>query len=98
MFVRQTEMEADDLRMELHHEIAHFVVEGSPAGAWSGDVVINRQFDEVGIQASSPAHFAGVIVPRQLVTEEVCMDGARCLAADGFKLLTRLFHAQEGAS
>src|SRR5215472_15630687 len=30
--VRKTEMEADNLRMELHDKIAHFVVEGSAVG------------------------------------------------------------------
>src|SRR5262245_12403120 len=29
ILVRQTEMEADDLRMKFHNQIAHFVVKGS---------------------------------------------------------------------
>src|ERR1700759_249321 len=91
-------METDDLRMELHHEVAHFVVEGSSVDVRKRSVAIKTEFYEVAIQALSPADFASAVVLRRLVTEEVCIDGARRPLADGFQLLTRLFHAEQGTS
>src|SRR5215470_3304209 len=94
ILVWKTEMEAHDLRMKLRHEIAHFFVERSASGVWKGRIAINLQLDVIGIQALSPVYFPGAVHWRRLVTEEVCIDGARCFPADGFKLLACVFHAQ----
>src|SRR5262245_37890217 len=91
-------MEADDLRMKLHHEIAHFFVEGSAGGLWNGSITISLQLGVIGIQALYPLPFPSTVVSRRLVTEEVCIDGARCFSADSFKLVACLFHAQQCAS
>src|SRR5215469_10849572 len=96
VLVRKTELEADNLGMELHDEIAHFFVEGSAVGAQSGSIVIEAQLDVVGIQTSSPGHFASRVVARLRVTEEVHIDWARCLPADDFEFPARLLDAQEG--
>src|SRR5215469_9367202 len=93
--VRKTEMEANDLRLELLEEIAHFVVERSAVGAQNSSIVIELQLNVVGIQTSSPAQFASRLVPRLLVTEEVHIDWARCFSANGFQLHARLFHTQQ---
>ena len=91
-------MEADNLRLELHDEIAHFVVERSAVGAQNSNVVIEPHLDVIGFQTSSPVHFASRVAARLLVTEEVHIDWARCLSADTFKLRAGLFHAQKGTS
>src|ERR1700750_2958222 len=75
ILVWKSEMKADDFRMMFHHKIAHFVVEGSSVRNRAN--VISLQFDVIGIQASPPAHLPGAVVPRRLVTEEVCIDGTR---------------------
>src|SRR5215469_15931508 len=96
--MRETEMEADDLRMKLHNKIAHFVVKGSASGVWNRGIVISLQLAVIGVQASSPVHLPGWVVSRRLVTEEVCIDGTRGLSPDGFKFLACLFHAQKRTS
>src|SRR4029077_9546268 len=98
ILVWKAEMEAHDFRMKLHHEIAHFFVERSAGGVWNGSIAINLQLDVIGIQAMSPVYFPSVILSRRLVTEEVCVDGARCFSADGFKLLACVFHTQQRTS
>src|SRR5215470_16180307 len=96
--VWETEMEADDLRVELQNEIAHFVVEGSAVGAQNSSAVIEPHLDVIGLQTSSPVHFASRVAARLLVTEEIHIDWARCLSADGFQLSVRLFHTQQRTS
>ena|SRR5215472_9588260 len=60
-------MEADHLRMKLHHEIAHFFVEGSASGLWNGSIFINLQLGVIGIQALYPVPFPSTVVSRRLV-------------------------------
>src|SRR5262252_3862164 len=91
-------MEADNLRVQLHKKITHFVIEGSTGGGRHESVVIDSQLDVVGIQTSPPVIFTSRVVARLLVTEEVHIDRARCLSSNGFKLLARLFNAQQGTS
>jgi hypothetical protein len=88
-------MEADNLRLELHDEIAHFVVERSAVGAQNSNVVIEPHLDVIGFQTSSPFHFASILTARLLMTEEIHIDWARCLSADDFQLSARLFHTQQ---
>ena len=94
ILARKTEMEADDLRMKLHHEIAHFVVEGSAGGFWNGSIAISLQLDAIGIQPLCPVHFPSAVVSRRLVTEEVCIDWVRGSSADGFQLLACMLRTQ----
>src|SRR5215469_12771733 len=91
-------MEADDLGMKLHHEVAHFVVEGGAGGLWNGSISISLQLGVIGIQALYPVPFSITIVLLRLVAEEVCINGERCFSANCFKLVARLFHAQQRTS
>src|SRR6516165_5593707 len=88
-------MEADDLRVELQNEIAHCVVEGRAIGVQNNSVVIEPHLDVIGLQTSSPVHFASRVGASLLVTEETHIDWARCLSADGFQLSARLFHVKQ---
>src|SRR5215469_2825325 len=89
----KAEMKADYLRMELDHEIAHFIVEGSEVGARSGSMVIESQVDIVAIQASSPPHSASWVLRGLLVAEKVHVDWTRCLSAYDFEFPARLLEA-----
>jgi len=86
-------MKADYLRMELDHEIAHFIVEGSEVGARSGSMVIESQVDIVAIQASPPPHSASWVIRGLPVAEKVHVERTRCLSADDFEFPARLLEA-----
>src|SRR5215469_2979111 len=92
--LRKTEMEADDLGLELQNEIAHFVVEGSAVGAQNSGIVFEPQFDVISLQTSPPVHFASRLATRLRVTKEVHIDWAPGFSADGFQFSARLFHTQ----
>src|SRR6516162_7861023 len=96
ILVRKAEMEADNLRMELRNEVAHFIVEGSAVGVRSSTIAFEPQFDIVGIQTSSPPYFASWVARGLLVTEEVHIDWTRCPLAYDFEFPACLLEVQKG--
>ena len=95
--VRQAEMEADDLGLQLFDDLTKCGIERRAIGGVDWRRRVEPEFPVIGCQPLPPACFALGVGIFSLVAEEVHVDRSRCALADDVDLLARLLGRQHRA-